>query len=64
MTQINTTISLLNLTEDMGERIRDFVVENQDGLDSMNELSRFMSVLSPSLKLEILNHEFYECVWL
>jgi hypothetical protein len=64
MTQINTTISLLNLTEDMGERIRDFVVENQDGLDSMNELGRFMSVLSPSLKLEILNHEFYECVWL
>lgn len=23
-----------------------------------------MSVLSPSLRLKVLNHEFYECVWL
>lgn len=34
MTQVNTTISNLRLPDDLGGRIRDFVIANQDGLDS------------------------------
>jgi hypothetical protein len=62
MTQVNTTISNLSLPIDLTYRIRDFVVANQDGLDSQNELKTFMSMVSPSLRMKVTNYDFYSVV--
>jgi hypothetical protein len=62
MTQVNTTISNLNLPLDLTTRIRDFVIANQDGLDSQNELKTFMSMISPSLRMKVTNYDFYSVV--
>lgn len=62
MTQVNTTISNLNLPLDLTTRIRDFVIANQDGLDSQNELKTFMSMVSPSLRMKVTNYDFYSVV--
>lgn len=62
MTQVNTTISNLNLPLDLTTRIRDFVIANQDGLDSQNELKTFMAMISPSLRMKVTNYDFYSVV--
>jgi hypothetical protein len=62
MTQVNTTISNLRLPLNLTGRIRDFVIANQDGLDSQNELKTFMSMVSPSLRMKVTNYDFYAVV--
>jgi len=62
MTQVNTTIANLKLPLDLTDRIRDFVIANQDGLDSQNELKTFMQMVSPSLRMKVTNYDFYAVV--
>ena len=62
MTQVNTTIANLRLTNDLADRIRDFVNANQEGLESQQEMKKFMTVISPSLRGQVINYDFYDLV--
>lgn len=42
MTQVNTTIANLKLPKELTDRIRDFVIANQEGLESQAEMKRFI----------------------
>lgn len=44
-------------------RIRDFVQSNQEGLDSITEITTFLRQISPSLKQKVIEYEFYDVVW-
>jgi len=62
MTQVNTTISNLRLNNDLAGRIRDFVNANQEGLESQQEMKKFMTVISPSLRGQVINYDFFDLV--
>ena len=62
LTKINTTIKNLKLPRDLEDKIRDYIITNQSALEGQEELSRFMKLLSPSIKAEVIKHEFYDVV--
>jgi len=62
LTQVNTTIKNLKLPPELENKVRDFIITNQSSLESQEELKRFMNLLSPSIKAQVLNHEFYDIV--
>eukprot|EP00354_Favella_ehrenbergii_P000459 CAMPEP_0170473012 /NCGR_PEP_ID=MMETSP0123-20130129/14967_1 /TAXON_ID=182087 /ORGANISM="Favella ehrenbergii, Strain Fehren 1" /LENGTH=207 /DNA_ID=CAMNT_0010741705 /DNA_START=1038 /DNA_END=1661 /DNA_ORIENTATION=- len=59
LTKINTTIKHLKLPRPLEERIRDYIITNQNSLEGQEQLSRFMKLLSPSIKARVIKHEFY-----
>jgi hypothetical protein len=62
VTQVNTTISNLGLPSGLRDKIRDFVLANEDGLQAQEEMSKFMDTISPSLREHVVNHDFYDVV--
>jgi hypothetical protein len=62
VTQVNTTISNLGLPSGLRDKIRDFVLANEDGLQAQEEMSKFMDTISPSLREQVVNHDFYDVV--
>ena len=63
MTQVNTIIDFLAIPRELKERIRDFVIANNDEKESCKEMSVFVSYLSPSLLREVVNFDFYEVLY-
>ena len=62
LTQINTTIKHLKLPQSLADQIRDYIITNQSSLEGQEQLSRFMKLLSPSIKARVIKHEFYAVV--
>ena len=62
LTKINTTIKNLKLPRDLEDKIRDYIITNQRSLEGSEELYRFMKLLSPSIKAQVIRHEFYDVV--
>ena len=62
LTQINTTIKHLRLPQNLADQIRDYIITNQSSLEGQEQLSRFMKLLSPSIKARVIKHEFYAVV--
>ena len=62
ITQINTTIDHLKITERLGDNIRDYIITNTNSLEGQAQMSNFMRILSPSIKAKVIKHEFYHVV--
>jgi hypothetical protein len=52
----------LGLPSGLRDKIRDFVLANEDGLQAQEEMSKFMDTISPSLREQVVNHDFYDVV--
>ena len=52
----------MKLPRPLEDKIRDYIITNQSSLEGQEELSRFMKLLSPSIKAQVIRHEFYEVV--
>ena len=62
ITQINTTIKNLKIPKELEDKVREYIITNQSSLEGQQELSRFMKLLSPSIKSRVIKHEFYSVV--
>ena len=62
LTKINTMIKQLTLPRDLEDKIRDYIITNQGSFEGQEQLSRFMKLLSPTIKARVIKHEFYAVV--
>ena len=53
-----TTMKNLNLPEKLQTKVTGFLTYTQSHLDSQNELTSFLDVISPSLRQEVIQHIF------
>lgn len=62
LTKVNTTVANLKLPRSLAMKIKDFMVANQSNLEGQDQLQRFLSLLSPQIKAQVIKHEFYDVV--
>ena len=55
-----TTMKNLNLPEKLQTKVTGFLTYTQRYLDAQNELKRFLDMISPSLREEVIQHIFAE----
>lgn len=60
---VNSIIHALKLPAELSKSIRNNVICNQDGFDSGNEISWFFGHISPSLRSQVIEIDFYHIVW-
>lgn len=54
----NTTMKNLKLPSDIQKRVINYIIYTQSGFDKIDEMSSFKSMLSPSLKTEVVREIF------
>ena len=54
----NTTMRNMKLSNEMQLQVREFFMKTQSGLDSQNELTRFLRFIPPSLRSQVIKFLF------
>ncbi|CAI2362152.1 unnamed protein product [Moneuplotes crassus] len=55
-----STMKNLHVPENLSKRIQEYLTETQSTLDQQTEFDNFLSILSPSLRIEVTKHIFHE----
>lgn len=55
---VNTAMNNLLLPIELQDSVRQYMFTNQSSNESQRELNDFLSLISPSLRIMVLNHEF------